>query len=181
MAKNKQLLKPSGVWAASVCSPPPSLRPSSPPLPSLHLSITHTHTHTHRITPHICTLLRTHNRVHKHTHQLHPAASLLYFLCRRPPVWLSAAQENRARDTEKGWWIKKTQECEEKQQIEWEKRAEEKCENVLKLSPIKTDLEGHKSLSHRTLSLSLSLLHLQVIFEWSLPLNGHFLWMWCLR
>ncbi len=129
--------------------------PCGPPL-LFHPSISQLHTHTHRITPHICTLLRTHNRVHKHTHQLHPAASLLYFLCRRPPVWLSAAQENRARDTEKGWWIKKTQECEEKQQIEWEKRAEEKCENVLKLSPIKTDLEGHKSLSHRTLSLSLS-------------------------
>lgn len=30
--------------------------------------------------------------------------------------------------------------------------GEDKCENVLRLSPIKTDLESHKSLSHRSLS-----------------------------
>lgn len=157
VAKNKQLLKPSGVWAASVCSPPPSLRPSSPHLPSLHLSITHTHTHT--VQPHTYALSYAPITVYTnaHTHQLHPAASLLYFLRRRPPVWQSAAQEKRAGDTEKR--LKKGQNR-VRRKTEWGKRAEErcgvgedKCENVLKLSPTKTDLEGQKSLFHHSFSI----------------------------
>lgn len=149
VAKNKQLLKPSGVWAASVCSPPPSLRPSSPHLPSLHLSITHTHS----TTAHSYAPITVYTNAH--THQLHPAASLLYFLRRRPPVWQSAAQEKRARDTEKRLkkgrrevknWVK--EKAEERCGV-----GEDNCENVLKLSPTKTDLEGQKSLSHHSYSI----------------------------
>lgn len=117
VAKNKQLLKPSGVWAASVCSPPPSLRPSSPHLPSLHLSITHTHTHS--TTAHSYAPITVYTNAH--THQLHPAASLLYFLRRRPPVWQSAAQEKRARDTEKR--LKKGRREEVKNRVRCEKRG----------------------------------------------------------
>ncbi len=67
-AKNMWLLKPSGVWAASVCSPLLSLWPSLPsvtPVPSIPPSITPSSKHS--------------TSASAHTHQLHPAVSLLHF------------------------------------------------------------------------------------------------------
>lgn len=69
-AKNMWLLKPSGVWAASVCSPLLSLWPSLPsvtPVSSIPPSITPSSKHS------------TLASARTHTHQLHPAVSLLHF------------------------------------------------------------------------------------------------------
>lgn len=95
-AKNMWLLKPSGVWAASVCSPFPSLRPSLPFVRyscSLHSSLNYTLFQTQY-------LGNTHARTQKH--KLHPAVSLLHFHWGWPLLSRSGIKESEWKGEKKG-------------------------------------------------------------------------------